>query len=190
MNAKGAAYTYAQGNHDRPTLTLVGAALLTPWPTPTTRDHKDGTSVGTAPTNGLLGRAVWLAGYPTPRAADGATGVCRDVPPKDKGPDLPTVAGMAPRPTPTTMGAGAIDLERLECAAKHGNNGLGLTLDQAAPLYLRGPTSSGSPAPTASRGQLNPEFTRWLMGLPVEWGSCAPTETASALRKRRRSSGP
>jgi hypothetical protein len=32
------------------------------WPTPTTRDHKDGASVGTVPDNGLLGRVVWQAG--------------------------------------------------------------------------------------------------------------------------------
>lgn len=29
------------------------------WPTPTTRDHKDGASDGTAPENALLGRSVW-----------------------------------------------------------------------------------------------------------------------------------
>lgn len=29
------------------------------WGTPTTRDHKDGASEGTVPTNGLLGRQVW-----------------------------------------------------------------------------------------------------------------------------------
>lgn len=31
------------------------------WATPTSRDHKDSTSDGTAPTNGLLGRQAWLA---------------------------------------------------------------------------------------------------------------------------------
>lgn len=31
------------------------------WATPTTRDHKDGASDGTAPINGLLGRQAWLA---------------------------------------------------------------------------------------------------------------------------------
>jgi hypothetical protein len=30
------------------------------WATPTTRDHKDGASDGTAPINGLLGRQSWL----------------------------------------------------------------------------------------------------------------------------------
>lgn len=33
--------------------------ILAGWATPTSRDHKDGTSEGTAPTNGLLGRQVW-----------------------------------------------------------------------------------------------------------------------------------
>lgn len=45
---------------------LPGATALAPWPTPTTRDHKDGSSSGTVPENGLLGRVVWLAGWPTP----------------------------------------------------------------------------------------------------------------------------
>ena len=39
----------------RKTVELVG------WATPTCRDHKDGTSEGTAPVNGLLGRQVWLS---------------------------------------------------------------------------------------------------------------------------------
>src|SRR5215471_1844923 len=32
------------------------------WATPTTRDHKDGSSDGTAPINALLGRQAWLSG--------------------------------------------------------------------------------------------------------------------------------
>ena len=43
-------------------------ALVQGWATPTTRDHKDSTSDGTVPINGLLGRQAWLAGWPTPRA--------------------------------------------------------------------------------------------------------------------------
>jgi len=61
-DSKGSDYTYANGNHNRPSLKLGGAAKLTAaWPTPTTRDHKDGASDGTAPINALLGRTAWLA---------------------------------------------------------------------------------------------------------------------------------
>lgn len=49
--------------------------------------------------------------------------------------------------------------------------------------------SSGSPAGTGSGGQLNPDFTRWLMGLPPEWDDCAVMATRSSSRSRRSSSG-
>lgn len=44
---------------------LECVAHLSGWATPTARDHKDGTSVGTVETNGLLGRQVWAYKAPT-----------------------------------------------------------------------------------------------------------------------------
>ena len=41
-------------------MNLQTAVMLVGWGTPSSRDHKDGTSDGTAPINGLLGRQVWL----------------------------------------------------------------------------------------------------------------------------------
>ena len=38
-----------------------------------------------------------------------------------------------------------------------------------------GAARSGSPAPTAKRGGLAPEFVAWLLGYPEEWMECAPT---------------
>lgn len=49
------------------------AAALCGWPTPTTRDHKDGAECLNVPINSLLGRQVWQAAWPTP-CANNATG--------------------------------------------------------------------------------------------------------------------
>jgi hypothetical protein len=50
---------------------LVRDVQLAGWPTPTTRDHKDGTSDGTVPPNALLARVVWDAKEATRLAASG-----------------------------------------------------------------------------------------------------------------------
>lgn len=38
------------------------------------------------------------------------------------------------------------------------------------------------PASTEKRGALNPEFCRWLMGFPEEWGKSKPTATPSSRK--------
>ena len=54
-------------------LKLPGQVKLAAWPTPTTRDHKDGKECPNVPTNSLLGREVWKANWPTP-CANNSTG--------------------------------------------------------------------------------------------------------------------
>jgi len=48
----------------------TSAIERTSWPTPTTRDHKDGAECTNVPLNALLGRVVWLAGWPTTTSTD------------------------------------------------------------------------------------------------------------------------
>ena len=70
----------------------------------------------------------------------------------------------------------------------------GIALKQAvqlcgpARLTASGEMLTGSDAGMESGGQLNPEHSRWLMGLPPEWGSCVSTAMQSLRPKQRRSS--
>ena len=56
------------------------------------------------------------------------------------------------------------------------------------PGACRGMTWSGSNALTAKSGCVNPELACWLLAIPVNWISCAPTETLSTLKRRANSS--
>lgn len=150
--------------------TPLPAQAASAWPTPTTRDHKDGSYCPNVPVNGLLGRVV----CPTPTANQygsnqgGAAG--------RTGPVRGSVATIAKSmwPTPTSL-----------AQAKDGNNEAG----NSAGLVAIRKHSIGSSEQTEKRGALNPEFVSWLMGYPPEWLSCAPSETRS-IRGRRRNSSP
>jgi hypothetical protein len=53
-----------------------------------------------------------------------------------------------------------------------------------------GPEPSLNAEPTASRGQLNPDFVCWLMGYPAGWLNYADSATPSSRKSRRKSSLP
>jgi hypothetical protein len=60
-------------------------------------------------------------------------------------------------------------------------------MPQPARLTASGEMLTGSCAAMESGGQLHPELSRWLMGLPPEWDVCAVTAMQSLRRKRKRS---
>jgi hypothetical protein len=137
------------------------------WPTPTTRDHKDGSYCPNVPVNGLLGRMVWS----TPRANEG-TGA--KIPPGRQG-GMSLKAMAATWVTPT-----ANEASRGNKPPRPHDTGIPLTQQVA---------SIGSQAQTEKRGALNPEFVCWLMGFPAAWVSCGVSGMQSIPGRQRRSSG-
>ena len=60
-------------------------------------------------------------------------------------------------------------------------------LPRQAQLADSGAIAIGGLEETKKSGQLNPEYSRWLMGLPKEWCDCALTAMQSLPKLRKRS---
>jgi hypothetical protein len=147
-------------------MNLQTMAKLSTWPTPCSQDGPNG---GPAQGEDRLPGAAALCGWQTPtcpsRTADGhQAGKNRYV--------TSVVDALAPWSTPRANKRGFPD--------SHGSD------ERPADIGLM---PIGYRARAESGGPLNPEHSRWLMGLPVEWTSCAPLETRSALKSPKRSLG-
>lgn len=130
---------------------LQDVVILAGWPTPTTRDHKDGKECLNVPTNSLLGREVWKTNWPTPRSVDGEKNV-------------------------RTLEGALSEIQR-----KGGPQDVAQAAAIAQPIRITasGQMLTGLDAGMESSGQLNPAHSRWLMGFPPEWDVCAVTAMQS-----------
>ena len=130
-------------------------AQMAAWPTPTTRDHKDGKECLNVPTNSLLGREVWKAGWPSPCAQNGTINGYKD---------------------PEKV------IKRKEAGRQQNSQDV-VILTQPIRITASGQMLTGSDAGMESSGQLNPAHSRWLMGFPPEWDDCA-MKICNRTRKR------
>ena len=154
------------------------------WPTPMAgTPAQNGNSA--AGNNDSSQITVALAHWPTLKAADADKGVrthrgaMKELARKGPGSDLPTIAAAAWR-TPAHQ-----DSEHSTANAQNRGDQIGKQIMLAHQVALTlGPMSSGSSAATGKPGQLNPAFSRWLMGYPIEWDDCAPTVTRSSRKSR------
>src|SRR5574341_1240375 len=150
----------------------------TGWPTAAAaRDWKSSASNLHDKNSRPLNEVARLASWPTPMAGTPAQNGNNAAGNTDSSRKTVALASWA---TPNcTTGQGG--------QAKRTETGRSNLLDQVQ-LVVSGPTPSGSPAETASGGQLNPAHSRWLMGLPPEWDDCAPMATRSSRHKPSSSS--
>jgi hypothetical protein len=59
-------------------------------------------------------------------------------------------------------------------------------LPRQAQLADSGETATGGTGAMKNSGQLATDYSRWLMGLPTVWESCADMVTRSSRRKPKR----
>ena len=165
------------------------AVNLAGWGTPRSVDagHSTGNPDRAMDRKARIEDQVYLVGWGTPsateRSGQGETNV-----------SLMQQARLAGWPTPNaigdTTGGGSASLALKRSRLEKRKSGASICSKLRDTAMLAGPcrlgtTTTSSTASTAKPGALNPDFTRWLMGFPPAWASCAPTAMPSSRKSRR-----
>ena len=167
----------------------ITAQVMAAWPTPTTRDWKDGSPNENVPVNALLGREVWCAGWPTPMAGTPAQKGYNEAGNNDSSRKTVALAGWQ-TPTEIDSRRGDYQYDQGDKSKPRPSNGGMAKMCGPARLTASGEMLTGSAARMESGGQLHPEHSLWLQVGPfaTAWANCAARVTRSTSRKRLASS--
>jgi hypothetical protein len=165
---------------------------LTSWPTPTTIDNPQVAGQGKAANNPkrgtTLGGAARLAQWPTPMYSDGSKACNRYRENNQNG--LGAIAStveMGAWATPTTRDYKCTgDMENYIFGSPTGRVRTDMVPTQAF-LIAPWPTSSTVETEKPVQPPLNPRFSLWLMGYPIEWAYCAERVTPLSRKSRPKS---
>jgi len=203
--AKDASPTGRRPDGSKATVALPAIAQLAGWPTPRASENvqtnldqiaKLGSSWLGQNRGATVSTMAQLAGWPTPMAGTPAQNGNNAAGNSDSSRKTVELAGWATPATRDWHSASGSEEFLEERLAQSRGKPLSeqafaqLPPDQPARLTVDGHLLTGCSAGMESGGQLNPEHSRWLQGFPAEWALCAPTETASVLKKRRATSKP
>jgi len=188
-----------KGGPSQGTDRLPGAVTLSGWPTPNATDSTGAGTQGRQGGMNLQTAAIHLAGWPTPMAGNpGKPGQYNPAGNTDSSRKTVALAGWGTpaasdgnggkRPHPDTTMTGIHPSGRKVNIWLASQCHIGFINTAPARLTVLGLTLIGLDAGMESGGQLNPEHSRWLMGLPKEWDSCGVTAMQSLRRSRKRSS--
>ena len=160
----------------------------TSWPRPNTpsggrststeKMDATGRTVDGAKHTASLEHAVKFAAWPRPMAGSPATENYNEAGNTDSGRKTVLMVGWC-RPKASASGQ--------DYARRNREKSGGDDLATQVQLVVSGEMPTGSIVQTESTGQLNPEHSRWLMGIPTAWGRCAAMVTRSVRRKRQSS---
>lgn len=185
--------------------TLTDAAREAGWPTPRANESPNvsaleieriasGERTASSTGNSRLELTAALAGWPTPTAKTRAGGATTDpdkVLARARGghsndlQDFVQLAGGWATPNARDYRTPAHKSYEERGGGKKGEN-----LNHQVAQQIPGASLNGLNAETGNGGLLNPEFSRWLLGVPETWLSCGPSGTRSARGSRRKSSKP
>jgi hypothetical protein len=118
-----------------------------------------------------------VSGWSTPQARDYRSGQGERFTNPNRSNDLNDQAMMAGWATPTTR-------DHKDGASTLDNTPINSLLGRQATLSPA-PTESGDESPPTKRASLNPAFSLWLMGYPIEWAHCAARVTRSRRKSRQ-----